>query len=530
MHEAHPGEGRSAGNGGDRGDTLIELIIAMVIIALAVVPFVGTLIETLSGSGEHRTLSTLNTALKDFAETAKSQIEFTNVGSQFNNCAGTVNYKLLSAPVPQAAAPGAAVTVFGTGFASGLPVSAFTVTVGGKAARVTTKRSQGVSGTEMGNMQLTFFVPGGLAGQQKITVTDSGGDRLTSTGATALTVTATATKSTVSPLSGYTMGITRVRYWNPGKRTETKTLANCVLNGGVQLLTLQGRSHNGVRDTLTFSLRDPTPVHVPLPTPSVTVTASPVLATLPPHGGRSPLVFTAIVTAASGSNPPSKPVTWAVKAAGSPLSCTTTGPVSIGGNAARYTCTITLTTSSATGSYQAKATYPAVAPTPQSKTPGNNSASWIGFATVYAANGSGTAAVAPATGKASKPGQTFVFSYTAGAGGMNSGEVTVSLPASSTPKKTWTVPTPSSGHAGYTTAKVGTTSQTVIVTGTTIEVTGLTLSAGQTLTITYGQGGGATGVTAPATTGVYTFTVSEASVPGGPLTPLTSGSPKVTVK
>ena len=513
----------------ERGDTLIELLIALVIIALAVVPLLGLTLEMLSGAAEHRSLATLNNLMKGFAETATSQIELdpTAAGAAFNNCSGTVSYSLLSVPTPRVAAPGATVTVFTTGFDSGVPLGTFTVTVGGVAAAKTTRRSQAASGNEMGNMQLTFFVPSTLsAGPKVITVKGVRSGKtftLTSSPDTDLTVTPSATASKVSTLARYTMGVRLIRYWNPGTSGETTALTDCSPDGGVQIVTLHARAGDGVFDTLTFDLRNPADSHVSVAAPSVAVTATPVFAALP-SSGTSRLVFTAVVTAPNGYKKPTKPLTWSITEAGSPVSCpAASGPTSGGGNSSTYTCTITLITSSPTGRYAAKATYPKVTAT--STTPGTSAESWVGVATVYGPNGGGTVRISPTSAPALTSGQTFTFTYIVPPGGMNAGELAITVPSSPTTSKKWTTPQSSSPTLpGYTTAKVGTTAVTVVTSGDTIELTSLTLPGTATLTVTYGAGGGASGVTTPITTGPYTFTVQQSSVPSGSLTPV-SGSP-----
>src|SRR5205814_2042144 len=100
----------------------------------------------------------------------------------------------------------------------------------------------------------------------------------------------------------------------------------------------------------------------------------------------------------------------------------------------------------------------------------------------------------------------------AGAGGLNDGEVTITVPAG------WQTPQTSNpfGGAAWATTACG----SVSVTGSTIHVTGLTLNAGDTCgPITYGNKffGGA-GSSAPASSGTSTFTTQEKSTSGGTLT------------
>ena len=105
---------------------------------------------------------------------------------------------------------------------------------------------------------------------------------------------------------------------------------------------------------------------------------------------------------------------------------------------------------------------------------------------------------------------TLTFTYTAAAGGMSSGSVTVSVPSG------WSAPSTASGTAGYTTASTG----TVSVAGPLITVSGVTLSSGSTLTLTYGSGGGASAAVAPSSSGTSTFTTQEKSTSSGTLTDL----------
>jgi type II secretory pathway pseudopilin PulG len=59
----------------ERGDTLIEVLVAVVVIALAVTAIVGALVATIGASGEHRNLAVGDSLLKSYAENAKQQIQ-----------------------------------------------------------------------------------------------------------------------------------------------------------------------------------------------------------------------------------------------------------------------------------------------------------------------------------------------------------------------------------------------------------------------------------------------------------------------
>lgn len=60
---------------GQGGDTLVEVLIAVVIIALCAVAILGALTTTLSSSGEHRSLAADETILTSFAEQVKEVVE-----------------------------------------------------------------------------------------------------------------------------------------------------------------------------------------------------------------------------------------------------------------------------------------------------------------------------------------------------------------------------------------------------------------------------------------------------------------------
>src|SRR5439155_1107772 len=78
--------------------------------------------------------------------------------------------------------------------------------------------------------------------------------------------------------------------------------------------------------------------------------------------------------------------------------------------------------------------------------------------TVYATDGSGTLTSGTSNVSASQTGRTITFTYTAAAGGISNGTVTVAVPAG------WSAPSTTGANAGYTTASAG----TVSVSGQTI--------------------------------------------------------------
>jgi Mg-chelatase subunit ChlD len=136
-----------------------------------------------------------------------------------------------------------------------------------------------------------------------------------------------------------------------------------------------------------------------------------------------------------------------------------------------------------------------------------------------APDGSGTLTTPTTSVIAGSTGNTLVFSYTAAAGGMSDGEITVAVPSG------WSAPSTAPTSPGYTTANAG----TVSATGSTIHVSAVTLAGDSTLTITYGNdGSGGPGATASSTVGPQTWQAQQRSTATGTLTNLAS-SPSVTV-
>ena len=139
--------------------------------------------------------------------------------------------------------------------------------------------------------------------------------------------------------------------------------------------------------------------------------------------------------------------------------------------------------------------------------------------TVNAANGSGTMVASINNVSASQTGRTITFTYTAAAGGMVNGTVTVLAPAG------WTAPSTVATASGYASASTG----TVSAAGQTITVSGVTLAAAGTVTIVYGDtSGGGGGSTASATTGAQVWQARQQSTAGGVLANL-AASPSITV-
>ncbi len=130
---------------------------------------------------------------------------------------------------------------------------------------------------------------------------------------------------------------------------------------------------------------------------------------------------------------------------------------------------------------------------------------------VYAKNGSGTMTVNRSNVSTGAT-QSLVFTYTAAAGGTLGGVLRLTAPAA------WTAPTALNTAVVFS----GTASGTVAFVGQQINFSALTMSAGDTVTITYGP------ITVPAIGTPAAWSSFEGSI-GPTFTALTAGSPSVTV-
>jgi hypothetical protein len=96
---------------------------------------------------------------------------------------------------------------------------------------------------------------------------------------------------------------------------------------------------------------------------------------------------------------------------------------------------------------------------------------------VLARDGSGTMSVSPTTLRSNTSGNTLTFAYTAAAGGIVNGTLTLAVPSG------WSAPSTTGTAPGYVKASTG----TVSISSRTIVVSSLTCPGGQDFTITYGS-------------------------------------------
>jgi Tfp pilus assembly protein PilV len=91
-----------SGRRSEAGESLIEVLIAVVIVGLTAAALLGALATTLTSSASHRSLANLDTAVKSYAETAKNQIELAPNPSYDPTvgCPGGGSYTVTSPPLP----------------------------------------------------------------------------------------------------------------------------------------------------------------------------------------------------------------------------------------------------------------------------------------------------------------------------------------------------------------------------------------------------------------------------------------------
>lgn len=236
----------------ERGDTLIELLLAVVIIALAAAPLVGALLESIAASAEHRGIATADSVLKKFAETASAEIETSKVPYQATT---SPSYRLMSNPSRLSGpATTTVATVFVTGFSASDTSSSFSVTVGASPATI---RNVTVYGP--GAARITFVVPSGLAPSATpytIKVSDPGGTAKSLTGFTVKSGTPSNQGKNTPYSKGYSIKVQSVKCWTKtGGAFATCTTAN--KGSGLQFLSFTARGPYGTSGTLGIVVRNP---------------------------------------------------------------------------------------------------------------------------------------------------------------------------------------------------------------------------------------------------------------------------------
>jgi type II secretory pathway pseudopilin PulG len=155
---------------GDAGDTLVELLVALAIISICVVGLIGGLASAIGSAGNHRNLTNLDAALKDFAEVVRYDVQlqpYTSTSAPlYARCAS--KYLLAGTPNPSSGPVGTAVTAFGSGFSGSVTSS---VSIGGSPPPGNTVT---LTDPANGNVTANFVVPPLPAGTYPITISDGG--------------------------------------------------------------------------------------------------------------------------------------------------------------------------------------------------------------------------------------------------------------------------------------------------------------------------------------------------------------------
>ena len=257
---------RSLGNN-DRGDTLVELLIATVIIGLVVSALLGALVVSLSGSVEHRSVATIDNVLKSFAESAKYDIQLEAVGKGtppgplYADCATTSSYRVLSTPSPSSGPLGTSVTVFGTGFTAS---SSLSVKLGSLAVPSLDLTSGGTSDAK-GNVAVTFSVLANIIGltpgtTYPVTVTDAGTPARNATSTEGFAFTAgSALPTVISPLALYTVAVSTIGWWNSTTKVWDPSTGGCQPGdkSGIEQITLKGTAQDHTSDSLSLVVANP---------------------------------------------------------------------------------------------------------------------------------------------------------------------------------------------------------------------------------------------------------------------------------
>lgn len=81
----------------ENGDTLIEVLISIAILGITITALLGALLTTITSASEHRSLASLDTVLRSYAEALKYDVQLQGTSSWFTPCA-TVSSSTTSPP------------------------------------------------------------------------------------------------------------------------------------------------------------------------------------------------------------------------------------------------------------------------------------------------------------------------------------------------------------------------------------------------------------------------------------------------
>lgn len=240
----------------DTGDTLIELLIAMTIISIAVVGLMGGLLGGIASSSTHRSLATLDSVIKSFAESSKFAIQQNTGGVPlYRQCAARYTYS--SAPYPRSGGSGTSVTVFATGLTGNSAPSVSLQQVSGATVSVPTVSNVSTtppSGT-FGNDTVTFTLTGGSATSEPYQINITDGNTASTT--TPITYASGSTSGSSGEVSSMSIGLSSLTYWNGSSfNSACPGYTSSTLGQDFQDLTITG-SVKGASDQLDMVVADP---------------------------------------------------------------------------------------------------------------------------------------------------------------------------------------------------------------------------------------------------------------------------------
>ena len=229
----------------DRGDTLVEILVALGLLGIVVAAIAGALIGSASASTNEKEMVTLDAAMRNFAESMRS--ELTGPGATaYADCAtadgGSHPYRIVSQPTPAEGPAGTIVTLFATGYP---PSSQITVTEDSSAIP-----SETVSADRYGDATLSVPVTG-APGHHSLHLTGS---------SQPLTFDVGGTVQASEDLSNYHIRVDDLQWWQTDQKkyVEADSVPCPKFDpNGLQLVTISGTGPDGLQSSLTFALANP---------------------------------------------------------------------------------------------------------------------------------------------------------------------------------------------------------------------------------------------------------------------------------
>ncbi|MGD0378666.1 MAG: hypothetical protein ABSC30_01650 [Acidimicrobiales bacterium] len=337
----------------EMGETLIEVLMAVVILSLSVVALMGALITSITSSGEQHSLVTLDTILRSYAETAKEQIQLQTTDPTFlNSCsADAASYNPITLPA------GFTPSGFGTPAISSVDflnptTNAFTDDSAACASNGDDASVQQITVTDTAannvNDTLSFVVTDPKYIATPVVVVSASPTAPTLGQTVVLTATVTVPSGDPPPTGAVTWTVT-----GPGPPITCGAAFTCTLTlppvGSYTATASVAKDANykasGPSAPLDFAVGSATP--------TVTVTSAVSTA-----AGVDTLTFKAVVAGPTGGPPFSETLGWTVTGPSGPLPCGT-GSTPLSGTANPDTATCAVSPTVPTSMYSATAAYPA---------------------------------------------------------------------------------------------------------------------------------------------------------------------------